>query len=177
MESIIAIAKTSIAFASLLVLFALYVQFRAIDGTNIAFVSLVVVLAVLYVQFRAVHIIVGVIAAICAYFMDGQPMPLRIACGIVGVSAIIHPWFTSLGYDFLQSIGELQETQVLRSQVRYSNPGSNHDHLKYKHSSRRSAELEVTRMKMAGYDESERLNVYFNRELDGWYVGRGWRRR
>jgi hypothetical protein len=56
--------------------------------------------------------------------------------------------------------------------VSYSNPGNNHDHLKHKHRTREFANEEVRRMQRQGYGESERLNVYYNRELDGWYVGR-----
>jgi hypothetical protein len=28
-------------------------------------------------------------------------------------------------------------------------------------------------MKWAGYGDFERLKVYYNREIDGWFVGRG----
>ena len=71
---------------------------------------------------------------------------------------------------------EHEETQPLRPQTRYSNPNNNHDHLKFKHSTRASAEAEVGRMKEARYDECGHLKVYYNRDLEGWFVGRGWRR-
>jgi len=59
----------------------------------------------------------------------------------------------------------------------YRNPNINHDHLKFKHSTRANAEEEVGRMKKSGrYDECERLNVYYNDEYESWFVGRGWRR-
>lgn len=55
----------------------------------------------------------------------------------------------------------------------YSNPSNNHDHLKYKHSTRQEAVNEMQRMKQSAYyEETERLNVYYNRELNGWYIGR-----
>jgi len=74
------------------------------------------------------------------------------------------------------SSSEHGETQPLSPQTRYSNPNNNHDDRKFKHSTRASAEAEVGRMKSGRYDESERLKVYYNRELEGWFVGRGWRR-
>lgn len=58
--------------------------------------------------------------------------------------------------------------------VNYSNPRNNHDHLKCKYATREEAESMVRRMKRANCDGSERLNVYYNRELEGWYVGKGW---
>ena len=57
--------------------------------------------------------------------------------------------------------------------VRYSNPDNNHDHLKHPHSSQRSAEAEVKRMKRRGRTGSDRLQSYYNRERKAWYVGRG----
>ena len=55
-----------------------------------------------------------------------------------------------------------------------SNPRNNHDQQKFKHSTRASAEAEIRRMKESGRDECERLNVYYNDEYEGWFVGRGW---
>jgi hypothetical protein len=56
----------------------------------------------------------------------------------------------------------------------YSNPNNNHDAQKFKHDARSGAEAEVRRMKRDGsYQDTNRLNVYYNRELNGWYVGRG----
>jgi hypothetical protein len=51
--------------------------------------------------------------------------------------------------------------------------GNNHDHLKHKHTTREKAEQEIRRMKSIGKDGCERLNAYYNDELDGWFVGRG----
>ena len=57
----------------------------------------------------------------------------------------------------------------------YKNRSNNHDHLKVKHSTQASAEAEVRRMTKSGrYEECERLNVYYNDEYEGWFVGRGW---
>jgi hypothetical protein len=58
--------------------------------------------------------------------------------------------------------------------VELSNPNNNHDDGKFKHSTRRGAEAEANRMRRRGYEGSERLNVYYNDELRGWYVGEGW---
>jgi hypothetical protein len=58
--------------------------------------------------------------------------------------------------------------------IRYSNTRNNHDHLKHKHATQSEAKAEVRRMKAANYDGCERLNAYYNPDLDGWYVGRGW---
>jgi ribosomal protein L37E len=55
-----------------------------------------------------------------------------------------------------------------------SNHGNNHDHLKYKHASRASAEAEVRRMQSSrGYPGSERLRAYYNPEHTGYFVGNG----
>ena len=56
--------------------------------------------------------------------------------------------------------------------IRYSNPHNNHDGQKFKHSSQLSARSEVRRMQREGYNESHRLVPYYNKELDGWYVGK-----
>ncbi len=56
----------------------------------------------------------------------------------------------------------------------YHVPRNNHDHLKYMHSSRENAEAEVCRMKLIGFEGSERLNAYYNSEHRGWYVGKSW---
>lgn len=58
------------------------------------------------------------------------------------------------------------------SQIRYSNPHNNHDDQKYKHTTRESAKQEVHRMISCGYEGSHKLKVYFNRENEGWYVGK-----
>ena len=71
---------------------------------------------------------------------------------------------------------EHEETQPLSPQTRYTNQSNNHDNIKFKHSTQASAEAEVRRMQGARYDGSERLNVYYNRDLGGWFVGRGWKR-
>ena len=56
--------------------------------------------------------------------------------------------------------------------ISHSNPYINHDHMKHQHASRESAIAEVNRMQQHGYEGSGRLNVYYNRQLEGWYVGR-----
>jgi hypothetical protein len=53
--------------------------------------------------------------------------------------------------------------------ISYSNPRNNHDDEKVKHPSQESAQAEARRMQAGG---SRTLNVYYNRELDGWYIGR-----
>ena len=55
----------------------------------------------------------------------------------------------------------------------FSHPNNNHDHVKHPHASRGDATAEVRRMQQCGYDDSARLNVYYNRQLEAWYVGRG----
>ena len=62
--------------------------------------------------------------------------------------------------------------EIPSAAIRYSNPNNNHDDQKNKHSSSQSAEAEVRRMQRARYAGSERLNVYYNRERDGWFVGK-----
>lgn len=59
-----------------------------------------------------------------------------------------------------------------KTAISYSNPHNNHDHQKRKHETRASAEREVDRMRWKGLPDSERMNVYYNDELDGWFVGR-----
>ena len=54
----------------------------------------------------------------------------------------------------------------------YSNPYNNHDHQKCPHATREDAEAEVRRMKRLNYEGNGRLNVYYNRDLRNWYVGR-----
>ena len=49
---------------------------------------------------------------------------------------------------------------------------NNHDHQKHPHATRAHAEAEMRRMKQYGYEGSERLNVYYNRDYGSWYVGR-----
>jgi hypothetical protein len=66
----------------------------------------------------------------------------------------------------------LEKDEIRRYTAKNSN---NHDHLKYKHGTRQGAQAEVDRMRGLGYEDSERLNVYYNDELGGWFVGRGWR--
>ena len=52
---------------------------------------------------------------------------------------------------------------------------NNHDHLKVKHGTQRDVQAEVDRMRREGREGSERLNVYYNDERKGWYVGKGWK--
>lgn len=56
--------------------------------------------------------------------------------------------------------------------ISYSNPNNNHDHNKVKYETKKDAELEVARMQRLGLSDSDRLNVYYNRELQGFFVGR-----
>jgi hypothetical protein len=51
-------------------------------------------------------------------------------------------------------------------------PRNNHDHLKFKHHSRESAEAEINRMQRSHYyKDTGRLRPYYNSELGAWYVG------
>jgi len=56
--------------------------------------------------------------------------------------------------------------------IHYSNPSNNHDHLKHMHPTRDSARAETRRMQSWGYEDSDRLVEYYNRERGGWFVGR-----
>mmetsp|Transcript_7824 Transcript_7824/g.7374 ORF Transcript_7824/g.7374 Transcript_7824/m.7374 type:complete len:101 (+) Transcript_7824:63-365(+) len=53
-----------------------------------------------------------------------------------------------------------------------SNPRNNHDDSKHKHASAKSAEAEVERMQRNDYEDSDRLNVYYNKQLKGFFVGK-----
>ena len=66
----------------------------------------------------------------------------------------------------------LEKDEIRRYTAKNSN---NHDHLKFKHGTRQGAQAEVDRMRRQGYKDSERLNVYYNADLKGWFVGRGWK--
>jgi hypothetical protein len=63
-------------------------------------------------------------------------------------------------------------TQPMRRSVARSNPRNNHDDEKHKHASQEEAEAEISRMRRNGYHGSDRLNAYYNDELQGWFVGR-----
>jgi hypothetical protein len=56
--------------------------------------------------------------------------------------------------------------------VNYSNPRNNHDDRKIKYPTQEAAESAVRGMQRSGRDGSERLKVYYNHKLEGWYVGR-----
>ena len=73
-------------------------------------------------------------------------------------------------HNHLKSMRSTRES----AEAGYHVPRNNHDHLKYMHSSQKSAEEEVRRMKMTGFEGSERLNAYHNSEHGGWYVGKSW---
>ena len=64
------------------------------------------------------------------------------------------------------------ETMKPQGGISYSNPRKNHDNNKVMHPSRWSAEKEKKRLKRVGFEGSEKLNVYFNKELRGWFVGK-----
>jgi hypothetical protein len=56
-------------------------------------------------------------------------------------------------------VQQYETIDLRQSKVSYiSNQSNTHDHQKHKHSS---------------YHDCERLKVYYNREIDGWFVGRG----
>ena len=56
---------------------------------------------------------------------------------------------------------------------RYSNT-NNHDHTKRRYSTRSGAEAVVNRMQRNGCDPNSTLNVYYNDELDAYFVGNRW---
>ena len=58
----------------------------------------------------------------------------------------------------------------------HSNPRNNHDDRKHKHASAESAEAEVKRMQRNDYEDSDRLTVYYNQQLNGFFVGKRQRR-
>ena len=60
--------------------------------------------------------------------------------------------------------------------LQYSNPHKNHDHNKRMYLTREDAEAVVERMKKSKCDGYECMNVYYSRELGGWFVGRSNRR-
>ena len=63
-----------------------------------------------------------------------------------------------------------KEDEINRYPAKNSN---NHDNCKVKHRTRQDAETEADRMRRRGYEGSERLNTYYNPDLQGWYVGKG----
>ena len=67
----------------------------------------------------------------------------------------------------------LEKDEIRRYTAKNSN---NHNHCKFKHGTQWGAQAEVDRMRSLGYEDSERLNVYYNENLKGWFVGRGWKR-
>ncbi len=92
-----------------------------------------------------------------------MPWPVfAIPCTIVGAILIYH----------LLKRNDEDRQRTNREEVRFGIPYNNHDDQKFKHSNRYSAEAEVRRMKRRRYPGSERLQVYYNRELKGWFVGR-----
>jgi|DEB0MinimDraft_10_1074344.scaffolds.fasta_scaffold383095_1 cell division protein YceG involved in septum cleavage len=48
----------------------------------------------------------------------------------------------------------------------------NHDHLKIKHSSKEKAISAMNKLKQKNIQGSERLQVYYNPNLKGWFVGK-----
>ena len=73
-----------------------------------------------------------------------------------------------------EELGRMKKSTSRYDECYRSNPRNNHDQHKVKHSTRASAEVEIRRMKESGRDECERLNVYYNDEYEGWFIGRGW---
>ena len=120
---------------------------------------------------------------------------MRFACTVLAIAVTVHAVWTLYG----NSLDHHEETQALRqskliysqqsetidirqfdrkTKVSYSNQSNNNDYQKHKHPSRDSADSEVLRMKRAGvYVDCERLKIYYNRGIDGWFVGRGWAHR
>lgn len=66
----------------------------------------------------------------------------------------------------------LEYTHYIPSNTSFTNPYNNHDHEKHPHATREDAEAEVLRMKRLGYEGSARLQIYYNRQLRAWFVGR-----
>lgn len=89
---------------------------------------------------------------------------------VVGLVAVSYGIYLYLKSD--DSSEEERNVDQNYGPIRYSNPNNNHDHLKVKHSSRESARAEVKRMKRNGCHGSNRLVEYYNKEQNGWYVGR-----
>lgn len=47
-----------------------------------------------------------------------------------------------------------------------------HDNIKKRHPTRRSAELEILRMRGQNLPGSDRLNAYYNERYNSWFVGK-----
>ena len=71
-----------------------------------------------------------------------------------------------------RQVGSDYRSGTRQGEIRYSNPQNNHDHTKYRHATQEDAEKEVARMQQSGYDGSERLQVYYNKELGSWFTGK-----
>ena len=101
-------------------------------------------------------------------------MPVQVVSVVITVAVVV-----TLGYGLYSWWSERERRRAeeeLRTIRRYTARNSNnHDHLKVKHGTQRDAQAEVDRMRRRGYEDSERLNVYYNDELGGWFVGRGWK--
>jgi hypothetical protein len=67
---------------------------------------------------------------------------------------------------------EALKNNTLRRYAARSNRRNNHDDQKQKHTCQEEAEAEISRMRRNNYADSDRLNAYYNYELQGWFVGR-----
>ena len=56
-------------------------------------------------------------------------------------------------------------------QIRLSNLSKNHDHQKVKHHSEARANAVILKMRDSGKDKDNKLQSYYNTELNGWFVG------
>ena len=72
----------------------------------------------------------------------------------------------------LRDLGAAPWTHAIKPHSRRAN----HDDRKHRHDSQASAEREIRRMRVNPhiYEDTARLNAYYNRELGAWFVGRGW---
>eukprot|EP00979_Chaetoceros_neogracilis_P008036 scaffold1760_cov181-Chaetoceros_neogracile.AAC.1 len=95
---------------------------------------------------------------------DDSSTALRFACTVLAIAVTVHAGWTLYG----NTLDHHEETQLWRVTKAIITTT--------KSTSRDCAESDVLRMKWAGYGDFERLKVYYNREIDGWFVGRGWAR-
>jgi hypothetical protein len=63
----------------------------------------------------------------------------------------------------------VSDSQLLEYRIRHSN----HDHQKWSYHTREGAEIAGKRMHDQRCESWERLNVYYNDELDDWFIGKG----
>ena len=71
-----------------------------------------------------------------------------------------------------QNINFTMSPKYVLAPPMYSNPRNNHDDQKIKYKTRKDAEKVMRRMIRQGCNGWERLNVYKNKKLGTWHVGR-----